>query len=90
MKEFIDLRDYLFSVSDVGDWEGEEEAVADKLNEMLHLAWALIPDDTPSDTIEHILNGIWEEFRGETVIVETELDDLLVWTEQYIQQKEVE
>ncbi|WP_199611573.1 hypothetical protein [Flocculibacter collagenilyticus] len=86
MKELIDIRDYLFTSMDVGDWEGEEEIVADRLNEMLYLAWNHLPEDISTEKADTILAGIWEQFRGETAILEASLDDLLMWTEQYVEQ----
>ena len=44
MKDLLNVQDYLFAVQDVGDWEGDEEHVAETLNDLIHmiLCWAPI------------------------------------------------
>ncbi len=39
MKDLVNIQDYLFQVADVGDWEGEEEIVADRINAIYHAVW---------------------------------------------------
>ena len=36
MKEFIVIHDYLVSEAVVGDWDGQEEEVAERINEIYH------------------------------------------------------
>ena len=36
MKEFVVIHDYLVAESIVGDWDGQEEQVAERMNEIYH------------------------------------------------------
>ena len=36
MKEFVVIHDYLVSQEVVGDWDGQEEEVAERMNEFYH------------------------------------------------------
>ncbi|WP_046003135.1 hypothetical protein [Pseudoalteromonas rubra] len=85
MKELLNVQDYLFSNFDVGDWEGDEERVAETLNELIHVAWEQIPDDLACEKIDLIINGIWEHLRGDLALVEAEYDELVDWVTHYIQ-----
>ncbi|KZN33283.1 hypothetical protein L1286_14005 [Pseudoalteromonas sp. SMS1] len=84
MKDMLNVQDYLFSTFDVGDWEGDEEQVAETLNELIHFAWEKLPEDLGSEQIDHIINGIWEHLRGDMALIDTELDELLDWVTHYI------
>lgn len=64
MKDLVSIQDYLLSISDVGDWEGEEELVADRINAIYHAVWDKIPDDTDADLIDRVLHEIWEIGRA--------------------------
>ncbi|WP_024594561.1 hypothetical protein, partial [Pseudoalteromonas sp. AC163] len=65
MKDLLNVQDYLFAVQDVGDWEGEEEHVAETLNDLIHIAWDRLPDDSECEFIDETINGIWEHLRGD-------------------------
>ncbi|ESP93310.1 MULTISPECIES: hypothetical protein [Pseudoalteromonas] len=84
MKDMLNVQDYLFSNFDVGDWEGDEEQVAETLNELIHFAWERLPEDLGSEQIDQIINGIWEHLRGDMALIETDLDELLDWVTHYI------
>ena len=84
MKDLLNVQDYLFSIQDVGDWEGEEEVVAERLNELIHMAWDRLPDDLDCESIDEIINGIWEHLRGELVLLEAEFEELTDWVTHYV------
>ncbi len=84
MKDLLNVQDYLFSTADVGDWEGEEEQVAETLNELIHQAWDRIPDDLGCEKIDQIINGIWEQLRGDLALVEADFDELSDWVNHYV------
>ena len=85
MKDTLNVQDYLFAVADVGDWEGDEEHVAETLNELIHIAWQSLPDDLNCEDIDNIINGIWEHLRGDLAILEAEFEELTDWLVHYIQ-----
>ncbi len=84
MKDLLNVQDFLFAEKDVGDWEGDEEQVAENLNELIHIAWEQLPDDLSCEKIEHIINNIWQQLRGDTAIVESDFEELIDWVNQYV------
>lgn len=84
MKDLINIQDFLFTDSDVGDWEGDEELIADKLNDLLHFCFDRIPEQMDTQTIEQTLNGIWESLRGDMALLDTDLDELRDWVIHYM------
>jgi hypothetical protein len=87
MKDTISIHDYLFDVADIGDWEGEEELVADKVNAVYHAVWQQLPDDVTTKQVEQLLPGIWEQLRGGTVLLEADEDELIDWALAYVRQQ---
>ena len=84
MKDLLNVQDYLFSIQDVGDWEGEEEVVAERLNELIHIAWDRLPDDLDCESIDEIINGIWEHLRGDLALIEADFEELTDWVTHYV------
>jgi hypothetical protein len=84
MKELVNIQDYLFQIADVGDWEGEEEIVADRINTIYHAVWHRLPDDISPAEIDHVLHAIWNELRGSLVLLEAEEDELVDWAIRYV------
>ncbi|GGW58416.1 hypothetical protein [Alishewanella tabrizica] len=87
MKDLLSVQDYLLQVSDVGDWDGEEELVADKLNTIIHVVWDALPDNLTSKEISFLMPQIWDQLRGDTVLVDVDEDELIGWAITYIQQQ---
>jgi hypothetical protein len=79
MKDLVSIQDYLFSLTDVGDWEGDEELVADKINAIYHAVWQQIPEDTEVDLIDKLLRDIWDQLRGSLVLIEADEYELIDW-----------
>ncbi|MGO2010331.1 MAG: hypothetical protein ACTJH9_01100 [Pseudoalteromonas sp.] len=84
MKDLLNVQDYLFGNTDVGDWEGDEEHVAETLNDLIHIAWDRLPDDLGTELIDEIINGIWEHLRGDMALVEAEFEELTDWVTHYV------
>lgn len=84
MKDLLNVQDYLFAITDVGDWEGDEEHVAETLNDLIHMAWQRLPDDLDTESIDEIINGIWEHLRGDLALVEAEFEELTDWVIHYV------
>lgn len=85
MKVLLEVRDYLFSPQDVGDWEGEEELVADQLNAIYHAVWPLIPEDTPTAEVESLLSLLWQQLANDNLILEASEDELIEWAIAYLE-----
>ena len=84
MKDLVLIHDYLFSVQDVGDWEGEEELVADRINTIYHAVWERIPDDADALLIDRILHEIWDQLRGSTVLLDADEYELIDWAQAHM------
>jgi hypothetical protein len=84
MKDLLNVQDYLFAIVDVGDWEGEEERVAETLNDLIHIAWDRLPDDLECELIDEIINGIWEHLRGDLAVIEADFEELTDWVIHYV------
>jgi len=87
MKDAISIHDYLFDQADIGDWEGEEELVTDKINAVYHAVWQHLPEDISSVQVEQLLPAIWDELRGGTVLLEADEDELIDWALAYVRQQ---
>ncbi|MCT6699420.1 MULTISPECIES: hypothetical protein [unclassified Rheinheimera] len=79
MKDLVSIHDYLFGVGDVGDWEGDEELVADRINAIYHAVWQQIPDDTEVALIDKLMRDIWDQLRGSLVLIEADEYELIDW-----------
>jgi hypothetical protein len=87
MKDSISIHDYLFDVADIGDWEGEEELVADKINAVYHAVWQQLPEEVTASEVEQLLPGIWDQLRGGTVLLEADEDELIDWALAFVRQQ---
>ncbi len=85
MKDLVSIHDFLFEIADVGDWEGVEEQVADRINTIYHTVWDTIPDELDVDDIEQLMRLLWDELRGSDVILEADEEDLIDWAVAYSQ-----
>jgi hypothetical protein len=87
MKDLIDLHDYIISSEIVGDWDGDEEEVTDRINNMIHQAYNILPDDISAMMAEEIFNEIWAAVAGQDFVIESELDELESWLDSFVRQK---
>lgn len=87
MKDMMSIQDYLFSLTDVGDWEGEEELIADRINTIYHAVWDELPDDISIEQTELLLTQLWNELRGGTVLLEADEDELVDWALAFVRQQ---
>lgn len=87
MKDLTSVHDYLLSPTEVGDWEGEEELVADKINGVFHAMWQHLPDETSTAVIDHLMMTVWNELRGGYVLLEADEEELVDWALAYVNQQ---
>lgn len=85
MKDLLSIHDFLFEIADVGDWEGAEEQVADRMNAIYHAVWEQIPEQLSVDDINQLMRMIWEELGASEVILEADEEDLIDWALSYSQ-----
>jgi hypothetical protein len=86
VKDFIDLHDYLISSELVGDWDGDEEEVTDRINGFFHHAYQLFPEDITAEQAEKVFNEIWGAVAGQDFVIESEIDELESWLESFVNQ----
>lgn len=86
MKELIDVRDFLIGIELVGDWDGEEEEVTERINALIYQAYDLMPDDVTLDRATEIFDGLWAAVAGQEFIIENELDELESWLVSFVNQ----
>lgn len=88
MKEFVVIHDYLVSEAVVGDWDGEEESVAEKLNEIYHTLYHLAEEDISPDILAQLLEQVWDTWIGQDVLPDLETDDIYSWCQHMLQNRD--
>ncbi|GAA6171812.1 hypothetical protein NBRC116592_14820 [Colwellia sp. KU-HH00111] len=79
MKEFVDIHDYLVTEAVVGDWDGDEEAVCERVNELYHTLYDLAEEDIETHVLEQLLALIWDTWIGEEALSTLESEDIYDW-----------
>ncbi|MBL0711100.1 MAG: hypothetical protein JJV99_08825 [Colwellia sp.] len=95
MKEFVVIHDYLVTEEVVGDWDGEEEVVAERVNEIYHTLYDLAEEDIETEVLEQLLALIWDTWIGQESLPDIESEDIYDWCrhvidnpEQHLQQQD--
>lgn len=88
MKEFVDIHDFLVSEAVVGDWEGQEEQVSEKMNEIYHTLYDLAEEDIEVDVLMQLLDLVWETWIGQDVLPDIETDDIYDWCRNVLENRE--
>jgi len=95
MKEFVVIHDYLVTEEIVGDWDGEEEVVAERVNEIYHTLYDLAEEDIETEVLEQLLALIWDTWIGQESLPDIESEDIYDWCrhvidnpEQHLQQQD--
>jgi len=88
MKEFVVIHDFLVSEAVVGDWEGQEEHVAENLNEIYHTLYDYAEEDIEPEVLNQLLALVWEHWIGQDALAELESDDISDWCQHVLQNRE--
>ena len=88
MKEFVVIHDFLVSEAIVGDWEGEEEEVAEKINEIYHTLYDLAEEDIPVEELTQLLDLVWDTWIGQEVLPDLETDEIYGWCKNVLENRE--
>ncbi|WP_019029071.1 hypothetical protein [Colwellia piezophila] len=88
MKEFVVIHDYLVSQEVVGDWDGQGEEVAERMNEFYHTMYDLADEDIETEVLEQLLDLIWDTWIGQEVIADIESDDIYDWCKNVLENPE--
>ncbi|WP_440877438.1 hypothetical protein [Thalassotalea sp. PLHSN55] len=88
MKEFVVIHDYLVSEAVVGDWEGQEEIVAEKINELYHTLYDLAEEDISPEILTSLLALVWDTWIGQDALPDVETDDIYDWCRHVLENRE--
>jgi len=88
MKEFVIIHDYLVTEAVVGDWEGQEEEVAERVNEIYHTLYDLAEEDIETEILEQLLALIWDTWIGQEVLPDLESEDIYDWCRHVLDNRE--
>ncbi|OUR62299.1 hypothetical protein A9Q74_05505 [Colwellia sp. 39_35_sub15_T18] len=88
MKEFVVIHDYLVTEAIVGDWEGQEEIVAEKVNEIYHTLYDLAEEDIDTEELEQLLALVWDAWIGQDVLPDLESEDIYDWCRHLLENRE--
>ncbi|MDP5031089.1 MAG: hypothetical protein NWQ54_16070 [Paraglaciecola sp.] len=84
MKHFVDIHVALATVEDMDYWEEQAEEATDKLNSMLHLLYDHADEDIDSESLENMIQYIWENWRQDSHLLDIDEDDLHDWVDQLL------
>lgn len=88
MKEFVVIHDYLVSEEVVGDWEGQEEIVAERVNEIYHTLYNLAEEDISTEVLTQLLELVWETWIGQESLPDLEMDDIYDWCRHVLENRD--
>jgi len=88
MKEFVVIHDYLVTEEIVGDWDGQEEIVAERINEIYHTLYDLAEEDIETEILEQLLALIWDNWIGQEELPDLESEDIYDWCRHVIDNRE--
>ncbi len=88
MKEFVVIHDYLVTEAIVGDWEGQEEIVAEHINEIYHTLYDLVEEDIEAEILESLLALVWDTWIGQESLPDLETDDIYDWCRHVLDNRE--
>ncbi|GAA6204371.1 MULTISPECIES: hypothetical protein [Thalassotalea] len=84
MKEFVVIHDFLVSEAVVGDWDGQEELVAENLNEIYHTLYDYAEEDIEPEVLNQLLALVWENWIGQDALAEIESSDISDWCQNLL------
>ncbi len=88
MKEVVVIHDFIVSSAVVGDWDGQEEEVAERINEIYHTLYHLAEEDISPDVLYQLLNLVWDTWIGQDVLPDLETDDIYDWCQHVLNNRE--
>jgi len=76
MYDIVDIHEFLFDASEVGEWEGKEELAADNINRIYHHLFATIEETIDLDLFREMIDAIWPYWQYQPGLLE--VDDELI------------
>ncbi|WP_163930742.1 hypothetical protein [Paraferrimonas sp. SM1919] len=90
MKELVYIQDFLVSADEVGDWEGDEQLVADNLNRIYHCIYSLADEDIAIEKLEQTLLAVWGFWQYNSDLVSLEDEEIEVFAAWLLSQQQQE
>lgn len=88
MKEFVVIYDYLVSEAVVGDWDGQEEIVAERINEIYHTLYNQAEEDISPEELVTLLELVWDTWIGQEELPELDMDDIYDWCRHVLENRD--
>ncbi|MGB1296842.1 MAG: hypothetical protein ACPG8A_01145 [Psychrobium sp.] len=76
MYDRVDIHQFLFEPSEVGEWEGEEELAAENINRIYHHLFSVIEESTDLDLFMQMIDAVWPYWQYQPGLLE--VDDELI------------
>ncbi|WP_133471540.1 hypothetical protein [Paraglaciecola marina] len=84
MKSLVDIHVALATVDDMDFWEDRADDAADRLNTLLHMLYDHADEDIKTDSLENMIQYIWENWREDSHLLDIDDDDLYDWVDQLL------
>jgi hypothetical protein len=84
LKELVVIHDYLVSEAVVGDWDGQEDLVAENLNEIYHTLYDYAEEDIEPEVLNQLLALVWDNWIGQDALAEIESSDISDWCQNLL------
>ncbi|MFT2090833.1 hypothetical protein [Paraglaciecola sp. 2405UD69-4] len=84
MKNLVDIHVALATVDDMDFWEDRAELATDRLNTILHMVYDQAHEDIKTESLENMIQYIWENWREDSHLLDIDDDDLYDWVDQLL------
>lgn len=88
MKEFVVIHDFLVSEAVVGDWDGQEDAVAENLNQIYHTLYDLAESDINAEQLTDLLELVWHHWISQPELADIEDEDIYDWCRNVLENRD--
>jgi hypothetical protein len=78
MKSMYNLNNVLATAESVGEWDEQEEQIAENVNKIYRAIYAATPEDIDDTILYEIMHSVWDDWGSE--------DELLTITGAQIQE----
>lgn len=76
MYDIVDIHEFLFDASEVGEWEGEEELAAENINRIYHYFFQTVDNNIDVSLFREMIEAIWPYWQYQPGLLE--VDDEMV------------
>lgn len=84
MKHLVDIHVVLATPDDFEQWEDDAELACEKFNTILHVLYHRVSEDIDTQSLEKMIQHVWENWSQDQNILDIEEDDLCDWVDQLL------